>query len=195
MIIVYTEAGSLVWWDDCGFGTRDIPVKVVSSSIYLRDLLESCLHICRIQKNADAYFTSLFQENKRCFDAVHNHRTFFAVSYILSFSDSGIFDFDIICLSIFFLMRTFTVYPLVCSVTQSCLTLFKPMDYSLPGSSDHGIFQARIVKWVAISSSRGASQTRDRTCVSCVGRQIIFHGATWEASFALLANCKDAMQY
>ena len=40
----------------------------------------------------------------------------------------------------------------VCSVTQLCLTLCDPMDCSLPGSSVHGIFQARILEWVAISS-------------------------------------------
>ena len=42
-------------------------------------------------------------------------------------------------------------------VTQSCLILFDPMDSSLPGSSVHGIFQARILEWVAISFSRGTS--------------------------------------
>ena len=42
-----------------------------------------------------------------------------------------------------------------------CLTLGNPMDYSLPGSSVHGILQARILEWVAISSSRGSSQPRD----------------------------------
>ena len=41
----------------------------------------------------------------------------------------------------------------VCSVTQLCSTLRNPMDYSLPGSSVHGIFQVRIFEWVAISSS------------------------------------------
>ena len=39
---------------------------------------------------------------------------------------------------------------MLCSVTQSCLTLCNPFDFSLPGSSVHGIFQARILKWVAI---------------------------------------------
>ena len=39
----------------------------------------------------------------------------------------------------------------------------KPTDYSQPGSSVHGLFQARILKWVAISYSRGSSQTRDRS--------------------------------
>ena len=53
-------------------------------------------------------------------------------------------------------------------VTQSCPTLSDPMDYCLPGSSLLGIFQARILEWVAISFSRRSSQHRDQTCVSCV---------------------------
>ena len=50
-------------------------------------------------------------------------------------------------------------------VTQSCLTLCDPMDSNLPGSSVHGIFQTRILEWVAISFSRGSSQHRDWTWV------------------------------
>ena len=46
-------------------------------------------------------------------------------------------------------------------VAQSCPTLCNPMDCSLPGSSVHGIFQARILEWVAIFFSRGSSQLRD----------------------------------
>ena len=46
-------------------------------------------------------------------------------------------------------------------VAQSCPTLCDPVDCSLPGSSVHGIFQARILEWVAISFSRGSSQPRD----------------------------------
>ena len=53
-------------------------------------------------------------------------------------------------------------------VAQSCLTLCDPMDCSLQGSSVHGIFQARVLEWVAISFSRGSSQTRDRIQVSCI---------------------------
>ena len=53
-------------------------------------------------------------------------------------------------------------------VTQSCLTIYNPMDCSPPGSSAHGIFQARILEWVAISYSRGSSQLRDRTHLSCI---------------------------
>ena len=53
-------------------------------------------------------------------------------------------------------------------VAQSCLILCDPVDCSSPRSSVHGIFQARILEWVAISSSRGSTWPRDRTLVSCV---------------------------
>ena len=55
------------------------------------------------------------------------------------------------------------------------------MDYSLPGSSVHGISQARILEWVAISFSRASSWPRDRTLVSCTSRWFLYHWATWEA--------------
>ena len=51
---------------------------------------------------------------------------------------------------------------------QSWLTLCDPMDCSLPGSSVHGILQARILEWVAMSSSRRSSWPRDQTQVSCL---------------------------
>ena len=63
-------------------------------------------------------------------------------------------------------------------VTQSCPTLCDPMDYSPPGSSVHGIFQERVLEWVAISFSSGSSQPSDRThvfCISCIGRWILYH--------------------
>ena len=55
------------------------------------------------------------------------------------------------------------------------------MHCSPPGSSVHVIFQARILKWVAISSSRGSSWPRDQTIVSCICRWILYQWATWEA--------------
>ena len=58
-----------------------------------------------------------------------------------------------------------------------------PMACSPPRSSVHGISQARVLKWVAICLSRGSSQSRDRTCVSCIGRWILYHWATWEAPY------------
>ena len=56
----------------------------------------------------------------------------------------------------------------LCLATQSCPTLGNPLDCSLQASSVHVVPQARILEQVAISSSRGLSQTRDRTCISCV---------------------------
>ena len=51
----------------------------------------------------------------------------------------------------------------LCSVMSLC----DPTDCILPGSPVHGICQARILEWIAISYSRGSSQPRDGTCVSC----------------------------
>ena len=53
-------------------------------------------------------------------------------------------------------------------VAQSCPAVCDPMDYSFPGSSVHGILQARILEWVAISFSRGSSWPRDRTHIFCL---------------------------
>ena len=66
---------------------------------------------------------------------------------------------------------------------QSCLTICDHMDCSPLGSSVCGIFQARILEWIAISFSRDLPH-RDQTCISCgscIGRQIPYHWATWEA--------------
>ena len=60
-------------------------------------------------------------------------------------------------------------------VAQSCPTLCDPMDCSLSGSSVHGIFQARVLEWIAISFSRGSSRPRNRTRVSRIaGRRFAF---------------------
>jgi len=64
---------------------------------------------------------------------------------------------------------------------QSCLTLCNHMDCSLPGSSVHGIFQARVLEWVAISFCRGSSWPRDRTQVSHIAGRRFIVWATREA--------------
>ena len=53
------------------------------------------------------------------------------------------------------------------------------MDCSPPGSSVHGISQARVLKGIAISFSRASFQPRDQSHISCVGRWILYHWATW----------------
>ena len=86
---------------------------------------------------------------------------------------------------LYYFKQVFLV-PVVVLVAKSCLTLCNPMNCSPLGSSVHWISQARILEWVAISSSRGPSHPRDGTRVSCIGRQILCHWATWEAPFWLL---------
>ena len=74
--------------------------------------------------------------------------------------------------------------PLLCVlVAQSCLTLCDPMDCGPPGSSVPGILQAKILEWVAISFSRGSSQPRDLTHVSCTAGRFFTIWATREARF------------
>ena len=70
-------------------------------------------------------------------------------------------------------------------VTQSCPTLCDPIDCSLPGSSVHGIFQARVLEWIAISFSRGSSQPRDWTQVSCIVDRRFTVWATREEIYSL----------
>ena len=55
---------------------------------------------------------------------------------------------------------------------QSWMTFCDPVDCSPPGPSVHGVLQARILEWIAISSSRGPSQLKDRTHVSCIGKHL-----------------------
>ena len=72
---------------------------------------------------------------------------------------------------------------LACIHAQSYPVLGSPIDCSPPGSSVHGILQARALEWVAISSSRGFFWPRDQThisCVSCIRRQILYHWAPWK---------------
>ena len=74
---------------------------------------------------------------------------------------------------------------LLCATSlQACLTLCNPINQSLPGSFVHGILQARILEWVAISCSKGSSWLRNRThcllCPALAGRFFITT-TTWEA--------------
>ena len=64
------------------------------------------------------------------------------------------------------------------AVTSVVSDSLDPMDCSPPGPSVHGILQARILEWVAISSSRGSSRPGGQThvsCVSCIGRWVHYH--------------------
>ena len=69
-------------------------------------------------------------------------------------------------------------------VTHSCLTLCDPIDCSLPGSSVHGILQARILEWVGVPFSKGSSLPGDQTWVSCTAARLFIIWATREAQYS-----------
>ena len=87
----------------------------------------------------------------------------------------------------------------MCLCAQLYPTLCKPMDYNPPGSSVFGIFEARILEWVAISFSRGSSWPRDQTHVSCVSSIASGHFTQWairenlvpRATLAILVQCSQ----
>ena len=81
---------------------------------------------------------------------------------ILDFSHSWIM-FHCVCVCVCVCVRAHSS-----SVVQLCPTFWDPMDSSLQGHPDHGIFQARILEWLAISSSRGSSWPKNQNPVSCV---------------------------
>ena len=65
--------------------------------------------------------------------------------------------------------------------SPSCLTFCDPKEYSPPGSSVHGISQARVLEWVAISFSRESFQPMDQNCISCIGKWVLYNWVTREA--------------
>ena len=76
---------------------------------------------------------------------------------------------------------------------QSWLTLCDPVDCSLQGSSVHRTLQARILEWVAVSSSRGRSWPRDRpliSCISCIPVRLFILWPTWEGPILRLFQSK-----
>ena len=74
---------------------------------------------------------------------------------------------------------------------QSCLTLCDPVDHRPPGSSVHGILQAKIVEWVVMPFSRVSFRSRNQTSISyisCFGRRVLYHlGSPYYASTRYLS--------
>ena len=84
------------------------------------------------------------------------------------------------------------LYSCCCLVTKSCPTLYNCMDCTPSDSSVRGILQQRVLEWVAIFFSRGSFRPRDWTCVSCIGRHILYHWATRKVPYIPTANLWDA---
>ena len=102
---------------------------------------------------------------------------------------SKVFVFILLVLLLFY--QHFVLCHISEDCAQLCPTLCDPMDCNLPESSVYGILQASILEWVAISFSRGSSWPRDWTGVSCIGRPILHHGATWEAQLCSTQSYKS----
>ena len=85
----------------------------------------------------------------------------------------------------------------LCMSAQVLSDSLQPMHCSPLGSSVHEIIPARILEWVAVSYSRGSSWPRDQTCVyciSCIGRQILYHWAIREAYCLLFIHREIKVQ-
>ena len=84
--------------------------------------------------------------------------------------------------SIFPSIRIFSNALTMCAkLLQSCLTLCNPMDYNLPGSSVHGILQARILEWIAVPSSRGSYQPGMELVSPALAGRFFTTSPTWKA--------------
>ena len=68
--------------------------------------------------------------------------------------------------------------PCVCVRAHLCLTLYDPWTVACQAPLSMGFPMVRILEWVAVSFSRGSSWPRVQTCVSCIGRRILYHWAT-----------------
>ena len=80
-------------------------------------------------------------------------------------------------------------------VAQLCPTLCDPMDCSLPGSSIHGILQARTLEWVAVPFSRGSSGTSDPSQVSCIAGRFLTIWVTRETQGKLVLGIFHFCKY
>ena len=91
-----------------------------------------------------------------------------------------IYIYLLIYIYIFIFIYIF-IYIYICWFTNLHPTFCYPIVCSPSSSSVHGISQARILEWVAIIFSRGSSQSRDQTHISCIGRWVLYHWATMKA--------------
>ena len=145
--------------------------------IYYRDLCTLCVRLIS-SIFIPLQIISLKQLFSVCFLFLYSH-PFDSFLYWLSIQELVKFTFSsIVC--IFFWICYIPNYEksesISCAVNVP--TFCNSMDCSTPGFSVHGILQARILEWVAISYSSGSSQPRDRTCISevfCIGRCVLYH--------------------
>ena len=141
--------------------------KFGNETLFISDICSMWSFSLMINHTGDFYILLICLKNYLCpywFPLLIFHSTFYI--YLLFFFFLLLLR-DSFCFSAELCMHAKSL--------PSCTTLCIYMDCSLPGSSVHGILQARILEWVAISFSRGSSQPRDRTHISYVGKHILYH--------------------
>ena len=113
--------------------------------------------------------------------------------------DSGLWV-KLLVLSLLFELKLCTHWPFAVDKLmgaqwlQLCPASCNRMEHSPPGSSVHGILQARILEWVVVPSSRGSSQPRSCTCISCIASWFFTQWATWEAhTYNQIIPCSDCL--
>ena len=159
----YTRQISFVWQERWLLAWRH------SLSAYYGPSIYSNLHLTFTEALGNAFLITMTEESPSvlpCFTQPKN------IPWVLLVDPLSKFSFHIDLL-------------VICAVlTQLCPTRCDPMDSRPPGTSVHGILQARILEWAAISSSRGSSQPRDQTLVSPALAGVFFTtSASWEAQF------------
>ena len=139
------------------------PLWFLSKVFFLSIFMNNSSHDTRHGKSLKSHLKEiLILARRRCFSVLCLE---YYNNYTLDFEPCGFHSLAVVVL-----------------VTESCPTLCDPMDCSPPGSSVHGVSQARILVWVAISFSVGSSRPKDQALISCSGRQILYHWATWKPS-------------
>ena len=102
-----------------------------------------------------------------CNEGISTYLTFLPSLSLFSFLEFCVYVNTSYWNFFFFLLKLLVFWHLACNA-QSCPTLCDLMDCSSPGFFVHGLFQARILEWIAILFSRGSSRPRDWTGVSCI---------------------------
>ena len=118
--------------------------------------------------------------------------TYFIIHYV-STSDQNQSHWQNNKILLLIIIRQIPIVSLTCLEMHVCSVLYNscdPMDCNPPGSSLYGIFQARILEWIAIFPSRESSWPKDRTCLLSLlhCRQILYHLRHWESKYLSLGH-------